>query len=220
MSIATIPRVVGQNSQAYHQLRRLVLLQKIPPGQRLREVDWADRLGVNRSALREAFARLEAEGLVEQGPRAGYRVPQLDGHDIADALEVRILLETGAVERICQKELNSPDHLQCLTDSCDHLELMVADGYVLGAIEADRRFHEGLVRACRNRRLLLIYSRAPLPLVVPEILDHDAWASATREILVEHRQVLAAMLDNEPNLAVRLLAEHLAAHALPPFCEP
>src|SRR5690606_42004878 len=50
----------SQRDQAYHRIRRLLILQHVAEGERLREAHGADRLGVNRTALREAFARLEA----------------------------------------------------------------------------------------------------------------------------------------------------------------
>ena len=67
----------SQREQAYHQLRELLILQQLTKGARLSESEWTDRLNVNRSALREAFVRLEAEGLIEAGPKSGYVVPAL-----------------------------------------------------------------------------------------------------------------------------------------------
>ena len=67
--------------QANNRLRRLLILEQIPEGQRLREAEWAERLNVNRTALREAFARLEAEGFIERGPKTGYFVPTLTNKD-------------------------------------------------------------------------------------------------------------------------------------------
>ena len=75
-----------QRDRAYRGLRRLLILQRVPEGQRLREPQWATQLGVNRMALREAFARLEAEGLIERGPTTGYFVPTLSDADIRDNL--------------------------------------------------------------------------------------------------------------------------------------
>lgn len=69
-------------------------MQKIPEGKRLREPQWARELGVNRMALRDAFARLEAEGLIVRGPATGYFVPTLTPQDIAEIIQLRIALWT------------------------------------------------------------------------------------------------------------------------------
>ena len=98
--------------RAYHRLRHLLILQQVAEGQRLREAEWSQRLGVNRTALREAFARLEAEGFIERGPKTGYFVPDLTNRDILEVLEVRIMLEGGAIERIVLMGLNTPEHLK------------------------------------------------------------------------------------------------------------
>src|SRR5579871_5778012 len=92
----------SQREQAYHGLRNLLILQQIDAGKRLREPEWAERLGVHRTALREAFARLEADGLVERGPRTGYFVPQLKSDDVAEITKIRLGLECMAVDEICQ----------------------------------------------------------------------------------------------------------------------
>src|SRR3954470_24302153 len=91
----------SKREQAYRGLRRLLVLQQLQPGQRLREPEWAQRLGVHRSALREAFARLEAEGLIERGPQTGYFVPRLDAADLVEITKLRVALECLAIDEIC-----------------------------------------------------------------------------------------------------------------------
>ena len=71
-----------QRDRAYHQLRRLLILQQVPEGIRLRETEWSQRLGVNRSALREAFVRLcstpktaeRIKAMLETGRKVGSRI--------------------------------------------------------------------------------------------------------------------------------------------------
>ena len=93
---------------AYERLRRILILQQVPEGVRLRESEWTKRLNVNRSALREAFARLEAEGLIETGDKTGYFVPVLVMEDMMEVVVVRIALEGAAIELICEAGLNTP----------------------------------------------------------------------------------------------------------------
>src|SRR3954470_13685296 len=90
----------SKREQAYRGLRRLLVLQQLQPGERIREPEWAQRLGVHRSALREAFARLEAEGLIERGARTGYFVPEMTAQDIQEITKLRLALECLAIEEI------------------------------------------------------------------------------------------------------------------------
>src|SRR3954471_19883752 len=92
----------SQRERAYDTLRGVLILQQADAGQRLREPEWAARLKVHRSALREAFARLAAEGLVERGARTGYFVPRLGVEDVAEVTKIRLALECLAIDEVCE----------------------------------------------------------------------------------------------------------------------
>jgi DNA-binding GntR family transcriptional regulator len=207
----------SQRDQAYQHLRRLFILQQVPEGQRLREAAWAARLEVSRGALREAFARLEAEGFIEPGARSGYVVPYLREEDILEVVEVRMILEGGAIERIIRKRLNSPERLEAMSASCDQLERLVAENYLLGVAEADRRFHEALIEAAGNRRLVRLYQRAPLPIVHPVLLTGRQWIARVERTLQEHRELVATILKGKTEHAQQLLRTHLNERALIPL---
>ena len=198
-----------QRDQAYLKFRRLLILQQVNQGERLREADWADRLGVNRTALREAFARLEAEGLIEKGPKTGYFAPKLTRDDLLEIVEVRVMLEGGAIERICRKGLNTAKHLEPMRLACDQLERLLAEDYVLGVAEADRRFHESLIDAAGSKRLAMLYHRAPLPIIYPDVVTGKEWEANESRTLHEHRDILQAILEGKPREACELLRGHL-----------
>jgi DNA-binding GntR family transcriptional regulator len=243
---------VSQRDQAYLALRRLLLVQKIPEGERLAEPEWAQRLGINRSALREAFARLEAEGFIVRGPSTGYFVPQLSDEDIRQVIQVRSILECGAVELICAEPLSdwfgptaestaentaerTPEKrapgklapgsnhrtlrkkLQPLADACDEFEGFLRSEYMLGVAEADRRFHEELVRAAENARLSMLYSRAPLPLIHSQVVSQAGFSQLAAEVIGEHRAILAALLERDAATAIRLLRRHLTLRCRVPL---
>ncbi len=87
---------------------------------------------------------------------------------------------------------------------------LLEGGYSLGAIEADRRFHEALIEAARMRRLSNLYQRAPLPLIHGDTEDPDRWREACVRTLAEHRQILAALAARDVDEAKRVLRAHLA----------
>lgn len=220
-SVSTPSPVAPENGslreQAYYRLRRLLILEQIPEGQRLREAEWAERLQVNRTALREAFARLEAEGFIERGPKTGYFVPTLTNKDIAEILEVRVMLEGGAIERLVNLRLNNVRRLKPMRDACDQLERLVREDYVLGVAEADRRFHEALIDAAGNRRLSMLYQRAPLPIIHPEIISGAKWAARVQKTVEEHRGILDAILAGDVSAAKDQLRIHLNERAFIPL---
>src|SRR4051812_29390458 len=79
------------------EMRRLILDGELAPGQHLSEAAISERLGVSRLPVREAFRRLEAEGLLEALPRRGVRVVELDADELKIVREARIALELIAV---------------------------------------------------------------------------------------------------------------------------
>jgi len=205
----------SQREQAYKALRRLLVLQQVEAGQRLREPEWAERLNVHRSALREAFARLEAEGLIERGSRTGYFVPQLSSSDLAEVTKLRLAFECLAIDEVCKL----PDTaLKPLTAAIDAFERFLDEHYPLGAIEADRRFHEALIDAARMRRLSALYHRAPLPMIHRRTEDVDAWRELCHRTLREHRQIVAALRKRNAEEAKRVLREHLSERPMLPMC--
>lgn len=208
-------KLLAQREQAHRQLRQLLLLQKIPPGQRLGEPAWGRRLKVNRTALREAFARLEAEGLIEKGPRTGYFVPVLTEQDIAEILQTRLVIEIGAIEILFTSRKNSPRHLRPMRQACDDLENFLKRGYSLGFSEADRRFHESLVEAAGNKRLWTIYQRAPLPLIHDELLRSEHWLNEGYATLRDHREILSHLVGGEVEAAKAILRNHLTCPGRP-----
>jgi DNA-binding GntR family transcriptional regulator len=203
----------SKREQAYHQLRRLLVLQQIPEGSRLREAEWTSRFGVNRSALREALARLEAEGLVVMGPKTGYFVPRLGPADIREILTVRVMLEAGAIELICQTGLNTTRHLKPMRQACDQLERLVQDEYLLGAVEADWRFHESLILASENRRLSIAYRHSPMLIIHPEVLAGKQWEQTMQRTVAEHRNILESILAGDIQGAKNTLRRHITEHS-------
>jgi DNA-binding GntR family transcriptional regulator len=207
--------LASQREHAYRSLRRLLVLQQVEPGQRLREPQWAERLRVHRSALREAFARLEAEGMIERGAQTGYFVPELTVADYAEITKLRLALECLAIEEVCAAA--SPD-LSAMTQASEEFARLLEGEYSLGVIEADRRFHEALIDAARMQRLSNLYQRAPLPLIHGDTEDPKRWREACVRTLTEHRQILDSLAARDADEAKRILRMHLTHLPMLPVC--
>lgn len=198
--------LASQREHAYRSLRRLLILQQVEAGRRLREPEWAERLRVHRTALREAFARLEAEGMIERGEQTGYFAPALTVADFDEVAKLRIALECLAIEEVCASK--SPD-LSAMTRASEEFVRLTESEYSLGAIEADRRFHETLIDAARMRRLSKLYQLAPLPLIHGDTEDPTRWRAACLRTIAEHRQILDALAARDAAEAKRVLRTHL-----------
>lgn len=97
--IKPVERSPGLVEQVYEALRAQLRGGELEVGQPLQELQLAERLGVSRTPVREAMARLASEGLLAT-ERRSYTVPALTRRDIDDIYELRFLLEPAALRRI------------------------------------------------------------------------------------------------------------------------
>src|SRR5215472_16915505 len=83
-----------------HELRRSIMAGELVAGQRVREVQVAQQMGISRPTLHEAINQLIDEGLLEQEPYRGVVVASIDAKFITDVASVRVALETLAARAI------------------------------------------------------------------------------------------------------------------------
>ena len=87
----------------FNTLRQAILRGELKPGERLMEIQLANKLGVSRTPIREAIRKLELEGLVLMIPRKGAEVAEITEKSLKDVLEIRRALEDLAVRLACEK---------------------------------------------------------------------------------------------------------------------
>ena len=87
----------------FNTLRQAILKGELKPGERLMEIQLAEKLGVSRTPIREAIRKLELEGLVLMIPRRGAEVAKISHKSLQDVLEVRGALEELATDLACQR---------------------------------------------------------------------------------------------------------------------
>jgi DNA-binding GntR family transcriptional regulator len=181
----------------------------MPAGQPLREAFWAGQLGVSRTAVREALVRLAVEGLVQRGPVTGYVIPEPDKEDMADLLELRIMLESGAINLIVSRHLLSTEDINALNESCDLLDRFGAQDYAASAVEVDDRFHQRLIDAGQNRRLRSLYRQTPRWDCAKPVATPSEWRTIATHIASDHRAIVHALQANDAPRAAALLEDHL-----------
>lgn len=138
----------------FNTLRQAILKGELEPGERLMEIQLANRLGVSRTPIREAIRKLELEGLVIMIPRKGAEVARITEKDLKDVLEVRCALEVLAVELACEKITGEQisELKRCMKDF-----KRAANGMDITAIaEKDVKFHDVIFEATDNKRLIQI----------------------------------------------------------------
>ena len=109
----------------FNTLRQAILRGELKPGERLMEVQLANKLGVSRTPIREAIRKLELEGLVLMIPRKGAEVADITEKSLTDVLEVRKALEELAVQLCCDKI--TKEELKELHEAADEFQRIFKD---------------------------------------------------------------------------------------------
>ena len=139
----------------FNTLRQAILRGELKPGERLMEVQLANKLGVSRTPIREAIRKLELEGLVLMIPRKGAEVADITEKSLMDVLEVRKALEELAVQLCCDKIIGKEiEELHRAAD--DFRRILKTSDDVTEIAEADVRFHDIIYLATGNQKLIQI----------------------------------------------------------------
>ncbi|HEX5149976.1 MAG TPA: GntR family transcriptional regulator [Parafilimonas sp.] len=195
-------------SKSFTEIRKKILSNQITPKTRLKENEWAKKLGVSRVSIREALTRLLGEDLVVLGERGGYFVKPLLPEDVHQVRELREVLELGAL-RLAHKKIKKRD-LETLDKICDDFTNMYSKGYHGGALEADMKFHESLVEFAGNAKLLHLYHSSHIPLFHQKIGKEYTSMDDFEQTDTEHRKIVEALKAGDIGLAEKVLVKHFA----------
>jgi DNA-binding GntR family transcriptional regulator len=134
--------------EAYARLRDAILDGTLEAGEHLRDPELSAWLGISRTPIREALARLEDCGLVESAPNRYTRVAPLDRRDAQDAFQVvaalHALAATVGVPRVSEAEIAA------MREANGRFAAALRADDVDGALAADDAFHDVLVHAAAN----------------------------------------------------------------------
>jgi DNA-binding GntR family transcriptional regulator len=195
-----------QAETAYQELSRRILILEVPPNERIIEEFWGEKLGVNRSAIREALTRLLGEGLVRQGEKGGFFVGEMSDAEVREVREVREILETSAFSLACERA--TEEQLKELAETCDDFTNFVRKGYQSAAHEADLRFHHLLMAAANNARLAQLYTRSRIPLFHRKVARSRMHPEDFDLTDKEHRAILDALRKRDKRRGVEQLRRH------------
>lgn len=192
--------------KVYEILKNRIVNQEILSGIKLQEEVLAEELGVSRTPVREALNRLAQEGLVEMVPRRGTFVVKPSLSDIKELLEVREVLEGMAARLVATKITD--EILEEMKKYFEGREQQIRGGYLEEYSKADVNFHDLLLRACGNERLVRmmnnLYDYIQMLRLRTVILPGRAEKS-----LKEHLMIIDALEKRDPDLAEKKIREHI-----------
>ena len=192
--------------RVYQSLKHAILTLAYRPGDIIRKPEVCDRLGVSRSPVADAVARLGADGLVDVVPQAGTFVTRLSMTDIREGAFIREAIEVAAAELVAATI--TEEHLRELRRNLRLQEALVADGDPQGFMQLDGQMHEMMLSFTGFPRLPQVSQTAWLSVHRARqlILPIEGRLQATLE---EHRQILAAFEAHDPVAARTAVQHHL-----------
>ena len=185
------------------RLRQRIFLRELTPGSWIDELKIAEELGISRTPLREALKVLAAEGLVTMKVRRGAYVTEVSEQDLREVYELLALLEADAASAVASKATaDERAELQAL-----HQELEAALGDRDRFFALNERFHVRLLEMAGNRWRQQIV--ADLRKVMKLNRHHSLFKTGRMaESLAEHRDILEALLHNQPQAARERMQAH------------
>lgn len=189
----------------YEQLKKDIFEFRLMPGTRFSENEIARRARVSRTPVREALFRLEREGYLQVHPKSGWSVRALDFEVLDNLYDLRVVLETAAVRKLCE------DDPRAALAGLEKAWLVSARKRLTDPARVarlDEEFHSTLVEAVRNPELARVHHDITERIRIVRRLDftHPERVGFT---YVEHGEILRAILARKAERAIELLRAHI-----------
>jgi DNA-binding GntR family transcriptional regulator len=201
------------SDEVVDRLRDSILKGYFAPGDRLREEQLAEALGVSRGPVRNALVQLEREGLAVRRPNRGAVVAELSRSDLEEVFSLRLAIEpVGCAWAARHADEEDLAQMQKIVDGYSKLTTKVN---VRQAAESDLAFHDIVYRASRHRRLIRLWDDLRPQVYVFLLARTYVHKREFRDIMMaDHGALLAVIGGGDENEAYRTSAEHVRASYL------
>lgn len=189
----------------YNELRQQILQNQLPANESIKQDKVAEQFGVSKIPVREALRLLEADGLVEFKPRRGAFVVELSEKDILENLEIRIALETHAIQ-LAMPNMTESDLKQAQQILNEYQSTTCAERWS----ELNSQFHQCIYEPCGLVNLLKMIQNIKarnnsfMRLKISQV-------SGLERPHEEHLAILEACRTNNSKLGVTLIRQHIEA---------
>lgn len=195
------------SSELTSTLRDAIITGEFAQGSKLSETKLAKELDVSRGPLREAIRRLEGMNLIQHKPQQGARVVILNMDLILQIYETREALESKACAlaavNMTSQEIDQL-HRQIDTQS----KYMRENSVSVIPAESDYAFHETVIRGSKNKIIERALLRELYNLIKMFRYQNEFARTSTTNSLIEHRQIVYAIEQRDPELAEVTMRRH------------
>ena len=195
----------------FSTLREAILKGELKPGERLMELQLAEKMGVSRTPIREAIRMLQQEGLAVTIPRRGAEVAAMTEKDMEDVLQVREALEILAVQLASEKI--TKEQIAELEERLKAFEQAVETAEVKQIAQSDIDFHDLIYTAAENPRLVVLLNNLREQIYryrVEYLKDEKNYP----RLIEEHRQIMQGLKERNEQYVVEMTKKHMDNQAV------
>lgn len=192
---------------AVTKIKELLLAGVVKPGEPVREEWLTSRLGISRPPVREAMQVLVQQGLLERLPRRGVRAVVLSEADAWEIYSLRSVLDKFALE--LGVPVGEPALLEPLRQAVADMRASTAAADHAANVDANRRFHLGLIALSGNKRLLQTYENLMNQMQLLMSVNLSRESEEHQQVgALRHEELLAAIETGDLDQALAALAAH------------
>lgn len=206
IKVQGIPSKRSLSNFVYESVKRMIVKGELPPGSRLVESRVALQLGMSRTPVREAFQRLEKEGLVKKNIVGGVFVADLTKEDIEETFGIRSVLESYAA-RLATLNCSKKD-LEQLGKKVKQYEEALEEKRFDELSKINTEFHDLLYKLSKSQRLIRMINelRDHISRFREVILKVEEMAHQSKE---DHRKMLELMEKRDAEGVEKVVREHI-----------
>ena len=222
---ADISSSVGQAAplhiQVYDHIWRALMAGELPAGTRLKDGTWAERLGVSRTPVREAFRKLMQDGAIDPLDSVGFRVHAFTPEEITGLYACRAALEALVAEEAASHP--GGELLSRLSANITAAETALGHGDIEALQSINGEFHAILLDVSQNRHLrrLVEQTERSVHMARQQVLQRAAGDAVRRDdylrglqaVLNHHRALIEAIAAGDTAKASATMRDHLLCTA-------
>lgn len=193
--------------QVHTYLRTAIILGELKPGERLAQTDIAAQMGTSQAPVREAFQRLERDGLVNRHPRSGHFVTDISADEMYELFSIRSSVERFAIRRAIKN---------ITATQCNQLDRLIAQMHQAASqddmmllVENDLAFHQQICEWSGNNTLLKVWTPLYSQIQRFVVQTHRQYFNDLVEIASTHYPIVESLRAEDPDEAAQIIDEHV-----------
>ncbi len=204
--ITPIPNSGSLSNSLFNQLRIDILQGKLKAGEKLTEQRICAEYVVSRTPVREAFQKLENDGLIETIPNRGAFVVGVSDRDIEDMYELRKAYEAIAVRWAIQRI--TEEEFQQLQEAYEFMEFYTMKKDIEKMLNINMQFHQLIYNAAHNH--MLLHTLTNFQIYTKQRRGTKTYAdNYLEEVLAEHQEIFQAFSAKDEEAAAAAIVRHL-----------